>query len=142
MVLMGVLVVVLRYGFNLGWIGLQEAVLWLNGIVILLGIAYALRHDTHVRVDVIYRRLSPRGQAWVDLLGTLLLLWPVCAVIGWSCFDYVLESWRIREASQEAGGLPGVFVFKTLLLLMPLLVGLQGFVWCLRSWRTLHGEGK
>jgi len=140
MVVVGVVVVVLRYGFNLGWVGLQEAVLWLNGILILLGAAYALRHDAHVRVDVIYRRLGERGRAWIDLLGTLLLLWPLCGVLLWQCFDYVLASWRIGEGSQEAGGLPGVFVFKTLLLCLPVLLALQGLVVCLRSTRTLMGR--
>ena len=77
MVLVTFLVVVLRYAFNLGWIAMQESVTYMHALVFLLGAAYTLKHDGHVRVDIFYRRLGERGRAWVDLLGALLLLWPV-----------------------------------------------------------------
>ncbi len=139
MVVTGVAVVLLRYGFDQGSAALQESMLWLNGILILLGAAYALRHDAHVRVDVWHRRLSMHGQAWVNLAGTLLLLWPFCAVLFWFCLDYVIASWKIHEGSQETGGLPGIFLLKTLLLIMPLLLALQGLAMALRSVHQLRG---
>jgi len=76
-------------------------------------------------VDILYRKLSPRGRRWVDLLGTLLLLVPTCLFIAWTSWAYVFVSWEVLEGSREAGGLPGVFLLKTLLLLMPLLLLLQ-----------------
>ncbi len=142
MAVLGVSIVVLRYGFNLGWVAMQEAMLWLNGILIFLGAAYTLRHDAHVRVDVLYRRFSERGRAWIDLLGTLLLLWPLCVVLTWYCFDYVTASWRIFEGSRETGGLPGVFLLKTLLLVMPVLLAAQGYAVFVRSWRRLRDHNK
>lgn len=138
MVLLGVVIVILRYGLNLGWVALQESVLWLNGALILLGAAYALRLDAHVRVDIYYTRLGPQGRAWVDLLGTVLLLWPLCAVWIWVCLDYVAASWRMGEGSQEAGGLPGVFLLKSLLLCAPALLALQGLAMFLTSVQRLR----
>ena len=77
-VLTAVSVVILRYLFSSGSIALQEAVSYLHAAVFMLAAAYTLKHDGHVRVDIIYQKLSARGRAWVDLLGTLLLLFPVC----------------------------------------------------------------
>ena len=70
-------VVVLRYGFNLGWIDMQESVVYLHAAVFLLGSAYTLQHDGHVRVDVFYRGFSRKRKALVNLIGTLFLLLPV-----------------------------------------------------------------
>ncbi len=106
MVIVTIAVVILRYWFDLGWIWLQETVNWMHAAVFMLGASYTLAQDEHVRVDVLYRRLSLRGRAVVDLLGTLLLLMPVCAFVFVSSYDYVATAWRIGEASREAGGLP------------------------------------
>ena len=133
MVLVTFLVVVLRYAFDLGWIALQESITWMHALVFLLGAAYTLRHDGHVRVDIFYRRRSPRGRAWTDLLGALLLLIPVCGFILWISWDYVAESWRLHEGSREAGGLPGVFLLKTAIPVMATLLLVQGLAQVLRS---------
>lgn len=139
MVVVTFLVVVLRYAFNLGWIAMQESVTYMHALVFLLGAAYTLKHDGHVRVDIFYRRLGQRGQAWVDLLGALLLLWPVCIYISWVSWDYIASSWEVREASGEAGGLPGVFLLKTTILVMTTLVAIQGTVQVLRSILIIRG---
>jgi len=138
MVLIATAVVMLRYGFNLGWVALQETVVMLHGMLFMLGIAYALRHDAHVRVDVLYRRRSPRARAWIDVAGTLLLLWPLCALMFWLSLDYVAAAWRIQESSSQAGGLPGVYIYKTLLLVMPVLTALQGLVLVARNIMTIR----
>jgi len=119
-------VVVLRYGFNWGAIALQESVIYAHAIAFMLAMGYAFRHDAHVRVDILYARMSERGRAWVDLLGGLLLLLPVAVVLFWFSWDYVMSAWQIREGSRDAGGLPYLYLLKTLLLLMPLTLGLQG----------------
>jgi TRAP-type mannitol/chloroaromatic compound transport system permease small subunit len=126
MVLVTFCVVVLRYALNLGWIAVQESVTYLHAFVFMLGAAYTLKHDGHVRVDILYRKLPERTRAWIDLCGTVLLLTPVCLFIIWSSWPYVTTSWSLVEGSQEAGGLDLVFLLKTAIPLMALLVLLQG----------------
>ncbi|MGA7799223.1 MAG: TRAP transporter small permease subunit [Gammaproteobacteria bacterium] len=119
-------VVVLRYLFSLGWIAMQESMTYLHAFVFLLGAAYTLRHDGHVRVDIVYRELSPRTRAWLDLLGTFVFLVPVCVFILWSSWGYVASSWALHEGSAEAGGLPLVYILKTAIPVMATLVLVQG----------------
>ena len=133
-------VVVLRYGFDLGWIALQESVVYAHGLVFMLGAAYTLKHDEHVRVDVFYGRLGPRGQAWVDLLGTLFLLLPVCLAILFLSLDYVANAWRVWESSPQAGGLPGVWLLKSMIPLMAVALLLQGLAGALRAIALLRGS--
>jgi TRAP-type mannitol/chloroaromatic compound transport system permease small subunit len=94
----------------------------------MLGAAYTLKRDEHVRVDIFYRGLSTRHKAVVDLAGTILFLFPVTAFIVISSWDYVSISWVIRESSREAGGLPYPFVpiLKSIIPLTAFLLGLQG----------------
>ncbi len=138
MVILTFLIVVLRYGFDSGWIALQESVSWLHACVFMLGASYALKNDSHVRVDIFYQRFSPRGRAWVDLLGSLLLLLPVCLFIFLASWDYVLGAWEIGEASAETGGLPALYLLKSLLLIMPVLLILQALAHALRAWQVLR----
>jgi len=140
MVLVTFLVVVLRYGFNMGWIALQESIFFMHAIVFLLGAAYTLKRDGHVRVDIFYRDMRPQTQAWVNLLGALLLLMPTCGFIFWVSWFYVAESWAVQEGSREAGGLPGVFLLKTTILIMAAQLLLQGIAQALRSVLTLAGH--
>lgn len=133
-------VVVLRYALNLGWIAMQETVLYLHALVFMLGAAYTLKRGGHVRVDIFYRRLSPAGQAWVDLCGALFLLLPVCVFLFWVSGDYVASAWSIREGSRDAGGLPWVYVLKTAIPLMAALLILQGISQVCRSLARLLGE--
>jgi TRAP-type mannitol/chloroaromatic compound transport system permease small subunit len=138
MVVVTFVIVVLRYLFNVGWISLQESVTWMHALVFSLGAAFALRRDGHVRVDIFYARMSPRGQAWVNLLGTLFLLLPTCAFIFWVSWDYVAASWSAREASAEAGGLPAIFLLKSVILVMAAMLLLQGVALAIRSALTLR----
>ncbi|MGJ8680411.1 TRAP transporter small permease subunit [Paraglaciecola sp.] len=126
MVLVTFLIVVLRYGFNLGWIAMQESVMYLHATVFLLGAAHTLKVNEHVRVDIFYRQMSVVKKAWVDALGTLLLLMPVNIFILVLSYDYVMKSWEIFESSPQAGGLPLVFILKTLILLFTISMILQG----------------
>ncbi|HEB55587.1 MAG TPA: TRAP transporter small permease subunit [Gammaproteobacteria bacterium] len=140
MVLLTFIIVVLRYGFDSGWIALQESVTWLHATVFMIGASYALKRDSHVRVDIFYQKFSPRGRALVDLLGSLLLLLPVCLFIFLASWDYVLEAWKIGESSAETGGLPGLYLLKSLLLIMPSLLILQALAHSLRAWLILRGD--
>jgi TRAP-type mannitol/chloroaromatic compound transport system permease small subunit len=126
MVLITFTVVILRKLFETGSIALQESVTYLHASVFMLGAAYTLKHDGHVRVDILYQKFTPRTRAWVDLLGTLLLLFPVCLFIFFSSLEYVIASWSLLEGSREADGLDGVFLLKTAIPVMALLLLLQG----------------
>lgn len=132
MVAATLLVVVLRYALSQGSILLQESIMYLHALVFMLGIPYALKTNAHVRVDVVYSRLSPRGRALVDLLGHLLFLAPVAVTILVFSRTYVVSAWRILEGSSEVGGIPGVFLLKTLIPLAALLLLLQGLAEILR----------
>ena len=139
MVLITFAVVVLRYAFDLGWIGMQESVTYMHAVLFLAGASYTLRHHGHVRVDIFYRRFSERARAWVDLIGGLLLLLPVCFFIFYQSWEYVADSWSIREGSREAGGIEGVYLLKSMILVMAALMVIQGIASVLRSRLLLGG---
>lgn len=130
-------VVVLRYLFEFGSIALQESTLYLHASLFMLGGAYTLKLDGQVRVDIFYRSMSERAKALVNLLGTLLLLLPVCGFMVWISWDYVATAWALREGSPEAGGLPLVYLLKTLIPLGALLLIIQGVSLMLHSLATL-----
>ncbi|MBI1423823.1 MAG: TRAP transporter small permease subunit [Gammaproteobacteria bacterium] len=140
MVLVTFGIVVFRYVFSLGWIWLQESVSYLHAFVFMLGAAYTFKHDGHVRVDIFYRNYTPRQRALVELLGNLLLVLPVCVFIFFNSWDNVLHSWIRLEGSEETDGLDLVYVLKTCMLLMPLLVSLQGIANILRNFLILRGD--
>ncbi len=125
MVVVMTAVVVLRYGFNVGWIAMQESVLYLHAFVLMLGIPTVLKLDQHVRVDIFYRQFSKHKQNKVNLFGDLIFLIPSCLFIIVMSWDYVIQSWQILEQSQETGGLPLVFILKSLLLATPILLLMQ-----------------
>ena len=139
MVILVVLVVITRYFLGLGSIALQESVTYLHCLVFMMGFAFTLKHDGHVRVDIFYRGFSPRLKAIVNLIGGLLFLIPFCLLIFFISWDYVLASWVIRETSAENNGLPFIYLLKTLMLLMPVTLLLQGIAEILRSGLTLSG---
>ena len=133
MVLITFTVVILRYAFNIGWIAMQESITYLHACLFLLAAAYTLKHDEHVRVDVFYAHMSEYKKAIVNLLGILFLLFPVCGFILWSSLEYVANAWSILEGSREAGGLPAVFLLKTCIPIMTILMMLQGLAQALHA---------
>jgi TRAP-type mannitol/chloroaromatic compound transport system permease small subunit len=137
-------VVVLRYQFNIGWIWMQESILWMHAAVFMLAAAYTLNRDEHVRVDIFYSRLARRGRAWVDVLGTLILLLPTVIFLIIVSWDYVSVSWQIEEGSREAGGLPYPFVplLKSLIPISAFLLLIQGVANLLAELGVLFGDPK
>ena len=115
MVLVTCLIVLLRYGFSLGNIALQESLVYLHAVVFLLALAYTADDDQHVRVDIFYRRFSPLTKAWVNCLGSLVFLLPFACVMFWVTWPFFTSAWAIRESSGEAGGLPYVYLLNGLL---------------------------
>ncbi|HDP89370.1 MAG TPA: TRAP transporter small permease subunit [Thioalkalivibrio sp.] len=140
MVLLMFAMVVLRYGFDWNSIALQESVTYLHALIFMAGVAYTLRHDEHVRVDIFYRQMTPRRRALVNLLGALLLLVPVCLFILVESWDYVARSWRILEGSRQTGGLPLTFLLKSFIPLMAGLLLLQGLAQAAHALRVLRGR--
>ena len=139
MVFVVVTVVVTRYFLQVGSIALQESVTYLHAVVFLMGIGYTLRHGGHVRVDIFYRNFSIKRRAIIDVTGGILFLLPVSALIFFLSWDYVMASWSIGETSAENNGLPFVFLLKTLMLLMPASLFLQGLAEIFRNTFVLMG---
>jgi len=133
MVLMTISIVVLRYAFNVGAIPLQEGVMYLHGALFMLGIPYGVSTNTHVRVDIIYTRLTDNQRRYIDLAGHILFLVPVSIFIIVTSVPYVKASWAVLEGSAEVGGIPGVFLLKTLIPVMAALLLVQGFSQIVRS---------
>ncbi len=134
-------IVVMRYGFNYNSIYMQELVTYLHGSLFMLGSAYALKQGAHVRVDIFYRNFSARAKAWVNALGGIVFLMPFCLFVAGVSWQFVAEAWAIGEISSEPGGIPAVYLLKTLIPLMALNLLLQGTAETLRSTLVLvEGE--
>ena len=140
MALIVLAVVILRYWFSLGSVALQESVAYLHAAIFMLGISYTLQNDGHVRVDIFYRNFTRRRRAIINLIGMILFLIPTCTLIICSSWGYVLASWAISEKSEEASGIAYVYVLKSLILVMPALLILQGFAGGIRNARYLLEE--
>ena len=145
MVLMGAYNALARWatryvGMPLSSNALNEIQWYMFSIIFLLGAAHGLRHDVHVRVDVLRERLSARGRAWIDLLGTTLLLIPFCVLMLWVSWTPVVRSWQVREVSPDPGGLPR-WPIKALLLVCFGLLLLQGLAMIVRQLDVIRGGG-
>jgi TRAP-type mannitol/chloroaromatic compound transport system permease small subunit len=143
LVMVMVLVIVydigMRYLFHIGSVTLQELEWHLFSLVFLFGAAYTLKHDGHVRVDIIYqsRWMNDRRRAYVDLFGTLLLLIPFCVLIIVSSGAFVGNSFAIGEGSPDPGGLPYRFLLKAAIPIGFALLILQGIAQMIHALVTI-----
>ncbi|MDG1694174.1 MAG: TRAP transporter small permease subunit [Porticoccaceae bacterium] len=128
-----IIVVLSRYLLGIGSIAIQESVTYVHAVIFMLGLAFTLQRDGHVRVDIFYREFSARRKAKVDLIGAVIFLLPFCGLIFFSSWDYVIASWSIRETSSEVGGIAAVYLLKTLMLFMPITLALQGLARIIES---------
>ena len=145
MVLIGSYNTVVRYlgrflGGNLSSNAYLELQWYLFSLVFLLGAAYTFHRNAHVRVDLIYGRLSARGRAWVDLLGTVFLMLPFTGFALWVSWPSVRNSWAVREVSSDPGGLAR-YPIKTVILFAFALLILQGLSQVIRQVAVLRGQG-
>ncbi len=131
------LIVLQRLLFDSGSIALQEAVTYFHATVIMLAGAFTLGVDGHVRVDIFYRKMKPVQRAWVDVLGCLLFLLPLAVLCVALSYEYVLAAWKIREGSADAGGIGGVFLLKTLIVINGALLIIQALAGLLKNLVTL-----
>tara|TARA_B100002052_G_C15529056_1_gene439599 strand:- start:43 stop:546 length:504 start_codon:yes stop_codon:yes gene_type:complete len=142
MVLVTCIIVLTRYFFNSGSIALQESVMYMHGTVFMLGIAFTLKEQGHVRVDVLHERLGLRARAVIEMTGSVLFLIPVSVVILLSSLEYVAFSWSLKESSAQPSGLPGVYLLKTLITAMAGLLLLQGISEFIKAFNTLKKQAK
>ena len=133
-------VVVLRYMFGAGSIWLSESIVYGHAAMLMLAAAWTLKDGGHVRVDVFYEDASPRTKAWINLLGSLLLLVPFMVVLLWFALPYVARSWTILERSRETSGIPAVFLLKTLIPVFAVMMALQGIAQAIRAWDVLRTQ--
>ncbi len=117
---------VMRYAFNKGNVALQELEWHLFAIVFLLGAAYTLKANGHVRVDILYVRLSEKTKAWIDFLGVFIFLIPFSVMVILSTKGFIMNSWAIREISPDPGGLPARYILKAMIPLGFSLLIVQG----------------
>jgi TRAP-type mannitol/chloroaromatic compound transport system permease small subunit len=130
--------VLARYAFAANSIAAQEALQWLHSLIFLLGTAGTLQAGKHVRVDVLQQRWSQRTQAALDAFGYLLLVLPFAGFMLWVSLDYVGASWALRESSREPGGLPAVYLLKSLIPLTAGLLAVQAVAELLRCLARLR----
>ena len=119
---------------------MQELYVWLHAVVFMVGAGYALRRDAHVRVDIFYRKWSPRTRALIEIFGILAFTLPWVIVLAWLSWPYVRASWAITEGASQAGGLAYIYLLKTIVLVFCLVVGLQALAIIARSILVLRGE--
>ncbi|NKB88288.1 MAG: TRAP transporter small permease subunit [Acidobacteria bacterium] len=142
MVLIGAYNAVARYlgrgiGINLSSNAYLEAQWYLFSLVFLLGAAYTFKHDNHVRVDVLYGRLSRRGKTIINLIGTALFLLPFSIFSIWVSWPSVRNSWAVLEGSPDPGGLPR-YPIKTMIIVAFVLLALQGVAELIRGVQLLR----
>ncbi|MFH1036258.1 MAG: TRAP transporter small permease subunit [Pseudomonadota bacterium] len=132
--------VVFRYVFNVSFVFTQELEWHLFAFIFLMGAGYTLISDNHVRVDIIYQRLSEKGRAWINLLGCIFFLFPGCLLVIITSVPFAYTSFEMLEGSPDPGGIPLRFVLKACIPLGFTLFGLQGLSLFLRSLLTVLGH--
>ena len=136
MALLMVVVVISRYFFGIGMTYLQELIMYFHAIVFLGCAGYVFNKDEHVRVDIFYRNASSKYKNSINLALGFIFLFPIALLILFYSLDLIGMSWKIKEISTEAGGLPYVYIQKTLIVLFPLtlLFAFIGFL-CKFLWK-------
>lgn len=125
--------VILRYVFDIGMIELEELQWHLNAVVVMCCLAFAFKTDEHVRVDVLYSRLRPRGKDWVNLLGLVFLFLPFTALVSWNAWEVASYSWELKEGSPMPSGLPARYIIKGIMAAGMTLLMLQGIALLLNA---------
>jgi len=133
-------VVVERYVFGSTRLWMQDLYPWLNGAMFTAVAGYALYRNDHVRVDIFFRPASTLRKAWMDLLGVLIFLLPFAWVVYSYTFTFVQRSWRLFEGSANPGGMPGLWVLKSFILVFAAVIALQGIAMLFRSVLIIAGR--
>jgi len=118
--------VVFRYLFNRSWVFIQELEWHLFGLVYLLAAGYTMLHDEHVRVDILYAKLSPRRKALVDLVLLFVMFFPSCLLVIYTTWPFLRNSFLVNEGSPDPGGIPARWALKSVIVIAFALLILQG----------------
>lgn len=140
LVLITVYDVLMRYVFRAGSIYIQESEWHLFAANFMLAAGWTLLNDGHVRVDLIYTRLSDKKKAWIDLFGSIVFLLPYCMLVIWAAWPFVADSWSILEGSPDPGGLPALYLLKTVIPVAFLLLGIQAISQAVKNFFILAGR--
>ncbi len=132
--------VLFRYVLGQSFLALQDLSWYVFGVIFMVGAAYTLRHDRHVRVDVVYVNLSPKAKVWVNLIGSLFFLVPLCILGIWVSWGFVERSWTLQETSPDAGGLDARYLAKAMMPVGFILIMIQGFSLFFKSILQLMGR--
>ena len=133
-------VVVQRYVFGVSFLWMQDLYIWLSGAMFTAVAGFAFLRDDHVRVDIFYRPARVRTRAIIDLFGTLFFLLPFTGVVAIYSIPFVRRSWSYAEGSANVGGMPGLYILKTFILVFAGLLALQGIAAICRSVLVLAGR--
>jgi len=126
-------VVVQRYFLHVTQLWMQDLYVWLSGAMFTAVAGFAFLRDDHVRVDILYRPASIRWKATADLIGTVVFLFPFVYVVLFYGWPFVVRAWRIREGSANVGGMQGLYILKSFIIVFGVLIGLQGVAMLARS---------
>ncbi|MEM7503141.1 MAG: TRAP transporter small permease subunit [Pseudomonadota bacterium] len=133
-------IVMINYLYSEGSIAVQESLTYMHSLLFLGAAGYTLLHNGHVRVDIFYSKMNERRKAYVNLVGSLVILFPVLIFIGFYALPYVSQSWEIMEGSTESSGLHLVFLLKSMILLFVVSTFIQGVSISIHSVLTLLGH--
>lgn len=140
LVLVQFAVVVMRYVFGISVLAMQESVWYMHSTIFLVAAGYTLRHDGHVRIDILYGHVGPRGKALIDLIGVFVILLPMCTLTWWVAWPYVANAWAVKEGSVEVSGIQAVYLLKTALLVFAGSLATQGVSLAAKAILTLNGS--
>ncbi len=132
-------IVMINYLYSEGSIAVQESLTYMHSLLFLGAAGYTLLHNGHVRVDIFYSKMNEKKKAYINLIGSLVILFPVLIVIGVYAWPYVSQSWDIMEGSTESSGLQLVFLLKSMILLFVVSTFLQGVSISVHSILTILG---
>jgi TRAP-type mannitol/chloroaromatic compound transport system permease small subunit len=132
--------VVMRYAFKTSFVFMQEMEWHLFGFIFLMGAGQTLLKDGHVRVDIFYQRMSPKSQAWINLLGVILCLIPGCYLIISTSLNFVQASFSVMEGSPDPGGIPLRWILKACIPAGFVLILIQGISMGIKSLFIILGD--
>jgi len=134
------LIIGLLFLFNFGTLWMQESILYMNGTLFMLALGWTYKHDEHVRVDIFYRHQTPQQKAKINLIAIIVLLLPLCGVLFWTSLPYTIYAWQNLEGSRETGGIPALFLLKTIIPISAILLGAQAIAEACRAIQTLQAR--
>jgi len=138
LILITFFVAFMRYILDFGSIALQEIIIYLHALIFMLGAAYTLKNNMHVRIDIFYSKFSKNKKNKVNFYGTLFFLIPTCVLIFFTSYNYVLSSILLLESSKEAGGLSTIYILKSYIILLSFSLLLQGFSELIKNFEGIN----